>query len=179
MQKLANSELQRLTVDEFKNSVKLSVIVVLDNVRSALNVGSIFRTADAFRITAVHCCGITPVPPHRDVLKSALGATDAVSWEYFPDTLSCILKLKEAGYRIASVEQAVNAIPLQHAASTVALPLALVFGHEMDGVSQHIINESDCTLEIPQSGTKHSLNIAVCTGIVLWEFYRGKQQVDQ
>lgn len=171
MQKLRNKELGRLSVDEFKKSEKLPVIIVLDNVRSAMNTGSIFRTADAFIVEKICCCGITPVPPHRDVLKSALGATETVQWEYYKDTLTCVAALKATQTTIAAVEQTINSLSLQN----ICLPaqrLALIFGHEMDGVQQEVINQCDYTIEVPQSGTKHSLNIAVCTGIVLWEIYR-------
>lgn len=175
MQKLTNDELNRLTVDEFRNSEKLSVIVVLDNVRSALNVGSIFRSCDAFRVAGIYCCGITPVPPHRDVLKSALGATDSVAWKYFDDTISAINELRQKHYTIAGVEQTVDSVKLNDLENNFKLPLALVFGHEMDGVSQEVIHLCDFALEVPQAGTKHSLNIAVCTGIVLWEVFRSSE----
>lgn len=172
MQKLRNDELGRLSVPEFKNSEKLPLFIVLDNVRSAINVGSIFRTADAFRIQRILCCGITPVPPHRDLLKSALGATESVEWEYFEDTISCIHSLKQKNVRIAAIEQTVNSVPLQEFKVDFTSPLALIFGHEMEGVSQEAINLADFSLEIPQVGTKHSLNIAVCAGIVLWEVFK-------
>ncbi len=172
MQKLRNDELGRISIPEFKNSAKLPLIIVLDNVRSAINVGSIFRTADAFRIQHIYCCGITPVPPHRDLLKSALGATESVEWAYFPDTLSCINVLKEKNVKVAAIEQTVKSIPLQQMEVDHSHPLAVVFGHEMHGVSQEVINRCDFSLEVPQAGTKHSLNIAVCTGIVLWEIFR-------
>ena len=171
MQKLTNEELKRLSVEEFKESEKLPVYIILDNVRSGLNVGSVFRSADAFRVAGIYCCGITPVPPHREVLKSALGATDSVQWEYFQDTLSVISKLRSGGCIIASVEQTSNAVML-HQIPKSAQPLAIIFGHEMDGVSQEAINQSDYSIEIPQTGTKHSLNISVCAGIVLWELAR-------
>ncbi len=172
MQKLRNDELGRLSVEEFKNSEKLSIYIVLDNVRSAINVGSIFRSADAFRIKGIYCCGITPVPPHRDLLKSALGASETVEWYYYEDTLACINELKQQNFSIAAIEQTVNSIPLQNLEVDFKRPLALVFGHEMEGVSQAVINHCDFSVEIPQTGTKHSLNIAVCAGIVLWEVFR-------
>jgi 23S rRNA (guanosine2251-2'-O)-methyltransferase len=159
MQKLRNNELERLSVDEFRTSEKLPVCIVLDNVRSALNVGSIFRTADAFRVNEIVCCGITPLPPHRDILKSALGATDSVSWSSYTDTLSAVKTLKEQGYTIAAVEQTVNSVKLNAIAENFSKPVALVFGHEMEGVSQDVIDACDFTLEIEQAGTKHSLNI--------------------
>jgi 23S rRNA (guanosine2251-2'-O)-methyltransferase len=172
MQKLTNKELKRLTVDEFRNSEKLSVLLVLDNVRSGLNVGSIFRSADAFGIEGICCCGITPVPPHRDILKSALGATESISWKHMPDTLAAIAELKEKGYRIAAVEQTIDSVKLQEIQIQGQQPLALILGHEMEGVSQEVIDHSDFTIEIPQAGTKHSLNVSVCAGIVLWEISR-------
>ena len=172
MQKLRNDELGRLSVPEFKNSEKLPLFIVLDNVRSAINVGSIFRTADAFRIQRILCCGITPVPPHRDLLKSALGATESVEWEYFENTISCIHSLKQKKVCIAAIEQTVNSVPLQELVIDFTNPIALIFGHEMEGVSQEAINLADFSLEIPQAGTKHSLNIAVCAGIALWEVFK-------
>jgi 23S rRNA (guanosine2251-2'-O)-methyltransferase len=171
MQKLRNDELERLSVDEFRTSEKLPVCVVLDNVRSALNVGSIFRTADAFRLMEIVCCGITPLPPHRDILKSALGATDSVSWSGHADTLTAVKALKERGYLIGAVEQTVNSVKLNEVTENFKQPVALVFGHEMEGVSQDVIDQCDFTLEIEQGGTKHSLNISVCAGIVIWQFY--------
>ena len=179
MQKLRNDELGRISVEDFKNSEKLSLIIVLDNVRSAINVGSIFRTADAFRIMQICCCGITPIPPHRDLLKSALGATESVHWEYFTDTLSCINTLKEQNVVIAAIEQTKNSVQLQELKVSNAKPIALIFGHEMNGVSQDIIDCSDYSVEIPQTGTKHSLNIAVCAGIVLWEVFRKSKSIQQ
>jgi 23S rRNA (guanosine2251-2'-O)-methyltransferase len=172
MQKLTNQELERLTVEEFKNVEKLPVFVVLDNVRSGLNVGSVFRSCDAFRVAGVYCCGITPCPPNRDVLKSALGATESIIWKQFPDTISAIAELRNEGYKIAAVEQTVNSVMLHQLPNEFTDPTALIFGHEMDGVSQEVIQICDFTIEVPQAGTKHSLNIAVCAGIVLWEIFR-------
>ena len=172
MQKLSNDELSRISINEFKESAKLPVIIVLDNVRSAINVGSIFRSADAFRILGIHCCGITPAPPHRDLLKSALGASDTVAWQYHTDTLSCLSELKKRDFTLAAIEQTRNSIPLQSVQLDQDKPLALIFGHEMNGVSQEVINHCGFSIEVPQAGTKHSLNIAVCAGIVLWEVFR-------
>ncbi len=174
MQKLTNQELERLTVEEFKNVEKLPVFIVLDNVRSGLNVGSVFRSSDAFRVAGVYCCGITPCPPNRDVLKSALGATERIFWKQFPYTIGAITELRNTGYKIAAVEQTVNSVMLHQLPHTFTEPLALIFGHEMNGVSQDVIEMCDFTIEVPQAGTKHSLNIAVCAGIVLWEIFRNQ-----
>lgn len=169
MRKLLNEELTRLTKEEFGMVPKTPLVVVLDNVRSHLNVGAVFRTADAFLIEAIYLCGITGTPPHRDIHKTALGATETVAWKYCESTHKAVNELKEMGYRIISVEQADGAtllhtfIPKQH------IKYAVVFGNEVEGVSQEIVSISDIVLEIPQYGTKHSLNIAVSTGIVIWD----------
>ena len=178
MQKLSNDELSRISINEFKESAKLPVIIVLDNVRSAINVGSIFRSADAFRILGIHCCGITPAPPHRDLLKSALGASETVAWQYHQDTFSCLSELRKKEITIAAVEQTSSSILLQSMLQEEEKPLALIFGHEMEGVSQEIINHCDYSIEVPQAGTKHSLNIAVCAGIVLWEVFRKSKFIE-
>jgi tRNA G18 (ribose-2'-O)-methylase SpoU len=172
MRKLQNSELGRLSVQEFKETKKIPCIVVLDNVRSLNNIGSVFRTSDGFLIEAIYLCGITATPPHRDIHKTALGATETVSWQYFLETEQAIQKLKNEGYKIFSVEQVENSMPLEKFQETNVEKIAMVFGHEVKGVSQEIINMSDVCLEIPQYGTKHSLNISVCAGIVLWEVYK-------
>lgn len=171
MRKLQNSELPRLTPEQFKANEKLPVIIVLDNVRSHLNVGSVFRSADAFLIEAIYLCGITGTPPHRDIHKAALGATETVAWQYFETTEAAIATLKENHYTIASIEQAENATMLQDLNYT-GERLALIFGNEVDGVAQDIVTASDTVIEIPQYGTKHSLNISVSVGIVLWEIAR-------
>ncbi len=172
MRKLHNNELNRLKPDEFKQAQKIPCIVVLDNVRSLNNIGSVFRTSDAFLIQAIYLCGITATPPHRDIHKTALGATDSVSWEYFIETRQAVEKLKSDGYRILSVEQVDEGISLDQLSIDPAQKTALVFGHEVKGVSQDIINLSDACIDIPQYGTKHSLNISVCAGIVLWEVFK-------
>ena len=172
MRKLQNNELSRLTVSEFRETEKIPCIVVLDNVRSLNNIGSVFRTSDAFLIEAVYLCGITATPPHRDIHKTALGATDTVKWEYFLETSQAIKKLKTDGFRIYAVEQVENSLPLMKFQDEECDKAALVFGHEVKGVDQEIVNMSDACLEIPQYGTKHSLNISVCAGIVLWEVYK-------
>ena len=172
MEKTKNEELGRLSVEDFLKTEKIPVVIVLDNVRSALNVGSVFRTADAFRVSKIYLCGITPVPPNRDILKSALGATETIQWEYATTTIEVINNLKEKNFYLAAIEQTKTSIPLQHFNLSKEKKLALIFGHEVDGVNQEVINECDASIEIPQQGTKHSLNIAVCAGIVVWEVFR-------
>jgi len=169
MRKLLNSELERKTLEEFKKAEKAPIVIVLDNVRSQSNVGSIFRTADAFLTKAIYLCGITAQPPHRDIQKTALGATESVSWKYFPETLDAIHKLREAGYRIIGIEQAEGSVELQDFRIVKGEKYALIFGNEVNGVDQKIINLCDYCVEIPQFGTKHSFNIAISVGIVLWE----------
>jgi 23S rRNA (guanosine2251-2'-O)-methyltransferase len=169
MRKLLNSELERKTVEQFRKTEKAPFIIVLDNVRSQSNVGSIFRTADAFLTEAVYLCGITSVPPHREIQKTALGATESVEWRYFPGTIDAISELKEKGYLIIAVEQAEGSVELQDMDIDKKHKYALVFGHEVNGVDQEIVNLCDFCVEIPQFGTKHSFNIAISVGIVLWE----------
>jgi 23S rRNA (guanosine2251-2'-O)-methyltransferase len=169
MRKLLNHELERKTLEQFRNSEKVPFIIVLDNVRSQSNVGSIFRTADAFLTEAIYLCGITSCPPHREIQKTALGATESVIWKYFPKTSEAIDELKNNGYKIVSVEQAEGAVELQDFIPEKGMKYALVFGHEVNGVDQEIVDSSDFCVEIPQFGTKHSFNIAISVGIVLWE----------
>jgi 23S rRNA (guanosine2251-2'-O)-methyltransferase len=169
MRKLLNEELPRLSVDEFKEHPKMPLILVLDNVRSHLNVGSIFRTADAFLIEAIYLCGITGIPPHRDIHKTALGSTETVVWKYFQQTTDAIAELKSLGYRIISIEQADKAIMLDAFMPQNGEKYVMVFGNEVDGVEQQVISASDLVIEIPQYGMKHSLNIAVTAGIVMWD----------
>jgi tRNA G18 (ribose-2'-O)-methylase SpoU len=169
MRKLLNSELERKTVEQFKSTEKAPFIIILDNVRSLSNVGSIFRTADAFLTEAIYLCGITSCPPHREIQKTALGATESVSWKYFPTTAEAVNELKKMGYEIIAIEQAVGSIELQNLQIDKNRKYALVFGHEVNGVDQEIVNICDQCVEIPQFGTKHSYNIAVSVGIVLWE----------
>ena len=168
MRKIKNEELERLTVDEFKSSQKNSVILVLDNIRSLNNVGSAFRTGDAFLIEKIYLCGITGKPPHRDINKTALGATDTVEWQHEENTLEVIERLKKENWTILSVEQADNSLSLEQFKPNKAEKYCFVFGNEVFGVEQEVINASDECLEIPQFGTKHSLNISVSIGIVLW-----------
>jgi 23S rRNA (guanosine2251-2'-O)-methyltransferase len=172
MRKLKNEELDRLTKEEFKANEKVPVILVLDNVRSHLNVGSVFRTADAFLIEAIYLCGITGAPPHRDIQKTALGATETVAWRYFPTTAEAIALLRSNFYKIVSVEQAESATMLNDVNYDGREKLAVVFGNEVDGVDQTTVTASDMVIEIPQYGTKHSLNISVSAGIVIWELIR-------
>ena len=171
MRKLKNSELGRKSVNEYKKADKSPIIVVLDNVRSMNNIGSVFRTADAFLVQAVHLCGITAKPPHKDIQKTALGATESVPWKYYETTIETIKQLKDNGYIIISVEQAKEAIPLGDFVTKKGGKYALVFGHEVRGVAQEIVDLSDYCIEIPQFGTKHSFNISVSAGIVLWELF--------
>lgn len=172
MKKLRNDELDRKTVEEFKAAVKHPVKIVLDNVRSQNNIGSIFRTCDAFLLEGLVLCGITSVPPHREISKTALGATESVEWVYKESTLDAIRDLRDQGYRILAVEQASGSRMLHEISPKPGDRYALVFGHEIHGVSQEVVDVSDGVIEIPQHGTKHSLNIAVSAGIVLWEFFR-------
>lgn len=172
MRKILNEELDRLSVEAFKKSRKIPVVVVLDNVRSQNNIGSVFRTADAFRLEGIILCGITATPPHREIHKTALGATESVQWEYHQETTTAIGKLKEQGYKIMSVEQAEGAIPLDSLKLSPGEKVALVLGHEIRGVDQKVVDLSDHCIEIPQFGTKHSLNISVAAGLVIWEVFK-------
>ncbi|MGC1390909.1 MAG: RNA methyltransferase [Bacteroidales bacterium] len=174
MRKLLNRELGRKTLEQFQKSEKSPFIVVLDNVRSQSNVGSIFRTADAFLIEAIYLCGITSTPPHREIHKTALGATESVAWKYFPKTSDAINDLKDNGYKLIAVEQAEGSIALQDLLIENDQRYALIFGHEVNGVDQKIVNNCDLCVEIPQFGTKHSFNIAISVGIVLWELNKKK-----
>ncbi|HTX89149.1 MAG TPA: RNA methyltransferase [Bacteroidales bacterium] len=169
MRKLTTEELNRLSVENFKASPKLPVVLVLDQVRSHFNVGSVFRTADAFRAEAIHLCGITGTPPHREIHKTALGATDSVHWEYYPSTKDSLSILKKKGYRIFAVEQTDASIPLQKFDPGKTGKIALVFGNEVRGIEEEALAMTEGSIEIPQYGTKHSLNLSVTAGIVLWE----------
>ena len=169
MRKLSNNELDRLSIAEFKQHKKANIILVLDNVRSHLNVGSVFRTADAFLAEAIYLCGITGVPPHRDIHKSALGATETVQWKYFETTQDAVTNLKAEGYQIVSIEQAENATLLTNFTPETDAKYAVVFGNEVNGVEQQIVSASQWVVEIPQFGMKHSLNVSVSAGIVLWD----------
>jgi 23S rRNA (guanosine2251-2'-O)-methyltransferase len=173
MRKLLNIELERKSVEEFRKTEKSPFIIVLDNVRSQSNVGSIFRTADAFLAEAIYLCGITARPPHREIQKTALGATESVGWKYYQHTIDAIGDLKGEGYRIIGIEQAEGSVALNNFQVEKDIRYALVFGHEINGVDQTVIDNCDNCIEIPQFGTKHSFNIAISVGIVLWELSKG------
>ncbi len=168
--KLKNSELNRLSVLEYKAAAKTPIIVVLDNIRSLNNIGSVFRSADAFRIQKIYLCGITATPPHKDIQKTALGATDSVPWEHITNTIDLIDKLNADGVYTVAIEQAEQAQELQNF-KMPSQPLAVVFGNEVKGVTQEVVDACQAVVEIPQIGTKHSLNISVSTGVVLWDLY--------
>ncbi|UCE93764.1 MAG: RNA methyltransferase [Flavobacteriaceae bacterium] len=171
MRKLKNSELNRLKISDFKKSEKVKLIVILDNVRSLNNVGSVFRTADAFLIEKIYLCGITAQPPHKEIHKTALGATESVDWQYEKDTEELVNKLQGEGVTVISVEQADGSISLENFVPKKEQKYAVVFGNEVKGVGQGVVDASDLCLEIPQYGTKHSLNISVSCGIVLWDLF--------
>jgi 23S rRNA (guanosine2251-2'-O)-methyltransferase len=174
MKKLTNKELGRMSPEEFKEAEKMPLIIVLDNVRSAYNVGSVFRTCDAFPVQALYLCGITCYPPHKEILKTALGSHETVVWKKFTTTLEAVEELKQMGYKVFAIEQAEESLSLNDVDKQQLKnsKIALVFGHEVDGVHQDVMNVCDGCIEIPQGGTKHSLNIAVSAGVVLWEFFR-------
>ena len=171
MKKLKNKDLQRINITEFKSAKKTPVTIVLDNIRSALNVGSVFRTADAFLIENIILCGITMIPPNKDIRKVALGATNSVNWQFERNTLDAVTILKENGYHIMGVEQADKSSMLDNF-SLPNKPLAIIMGNEVNGVSEDVIKLCDEVIEIPQFGTKNSLNVSVATGIVIWELWR-------
>ena len=172
MRKLKNSELGRKTIEVFKKAVKTPLIIILDNIRSLNNVGSVFRTADAFLIEKIYLCGITAVPPHKDIHKTALGATESVDWEYQKEIVSLIKKLQEKGTKVFAIEQTDGAMSLEKFEVNKDHKYAFVLGNEVKGVSQEAVSQCDSVIEIPQEGTKHSLNIAVASGVVLWDFYQ-------
>jgi len=174
MRKLLNKELGRKTIDQYRLSEKSPFVIVLDNVRSQSNVGSIFRSADAFLVEKIVLCGITGTPPSPDIRKTALGATESVNWEYAEKTVEAINLLKNDGYLIIGIEQVENSYELRNFVPEKTRKYALVFGHEVNGVSQEVIDLCDYCIEIPQFGTKHSFNIAVSAGIVLWELNRNR-----
>lgn len=169
--KILNSELDRKTVAEFKEAAKTPLIVILDNIRSLNNIGSVFRTADAFLIKKIYLCGITATPPHKDIQKTALGATETVTWEYVENTNALVKKLQEEQVIVLAIEQAEGAIMLNDFKPDKDKTYALVFGNEVKGVQQEVVSASDGIIEIPQLGSKHSLNIAVSTGVVLWDLF--------
>ncbi len=176
MKKLLNEELHRKTLEEFKNAGKNPLMVVLDNVRSLNNIGSVFRTCDAFLVEGLMLCGITATPPHREISKTALGATESVTWQYHSNTLEAIAELRKNNYKIFAIEQTVQSSMLHTFQISQNEKYAFIFGHEIRGVEQEVINHCDGVIEIPQHGTKHSLNVAVSAGIVLWEFFRFYQK---
>tara|TARA_R110002124_G_scaffold144238_6_gene309239 strand:+ start:1226 stop:1753 length:528 start_codon:yes stop_codon:yes gene_type:complete len=171
MRKLKNSELERISIDEFKEVAKTPLIVVLDNIRSLNNVGSVFRTSDAFLIEKIYLCGITATPPNKEIHKTALGATESVEWEYFKDTLTLIEKLKVKNVKVLSIEQAENSTILNEFIPEKNQKYAVVLGNEVKGVQQEVVSASNDCIEIPQLGTKHSLNISVSCGVVLWDLF--------
>lgn len=168
------AELNRKSVEEFKRSDKIHVIAVLENIRSAYNVGSVFRTADAFLLNAIYITGYTCVPPHKEIKKTALGAEETVDWKHFSNATDAIGSLKKDGYKVFAVEQATNSLKLQNIDFGIAEKIAVVFGNEVTGVEQETILQCDGCIEIPQLGMKHSLNIATAAGVVLWEIVRGR-----
>ncbi len=171
MRKLKLEELGRISSEEYKEVKKIPVVVVLDNIRSMHNVGAVFRTSDAFLIEKIYLCGITATPPHKEIHKTAIGATESVDWQYVEDSVSLVNELKNNDYTIVSIEQVENSVSFEKYDVDVTKKYAIVMGNEVDGVQQAIVDETDVCLEIPQSGTKHSLNVSVCTGIVLWKWY--------
>ncbi len=172
MRKLKNRELERLHVEEFKKATKIPLIVILDNIRSLNNIGSVFRTSDAFLIEKIYLCGITAKPPHKEIHKTALGATESVHWEYVEDTLTLVKKLKSEKLKVLAIEQAENSTMLQNFNIESNQKYAVIFGNEVKGVQQEVVSASNYCIEIPQFGTKHSLNVSVSVGIVLWDLFK-------
>lgn len=173
MRKLKITEMGRMNVEEFKASDKMPLVVVLDDVRSMYNVGSVFRTADAFRVEAIYLCGITACPPHPEIHKTALGAEDTVAWQHFDTTMEAIAHLRTSGHTVLSIEQCEGSTPLQHLdLRPIGQRFAIVLGNEVKGVKQEVVNASDACIEIPQYGTKHSLNVSTTAGILIWECAR-------
>lgn len=170
--KLKLEELGRVDVETFKETPKIPLVVILDNVRSMHNVGAIFRTADAFLVEKIVLCGITPQPPHREIHKAALGATESVDWEYFENIVDAVEFLKRQNFQILGIEQTTTSQPITDFTINKVKKYALILGNEVDGISDEILPNCDVFLEIPQLGTKHSLNVSVCGGIVMWEFFR-------
>lgn len=170
MRKLKLKELRRVTPEEYSLQPKISVVVVLDNIRSGMNVGSVFRTCDAFSVESIHLCGITACPPHREIHKTAIGATQSVKWHHHSSVMDCVGSMKKQGYRIIGVEQTDQSISMESFAVDPKDRYVLIFGNEVEGLSEELLDVLDHALEIPQFGTKHSLNVSVCAGIVLWHF---------
>jgi len=172
LRKLSLKELGRVDPETFRKQEKAPIVLVLDNIRSGLNVGSAFRTADAFALDKIYLCGITATPPHREILKTAIGATESMDWEAADDILDLVKTLKQDGYTVFAIEQTDASLPLQNVHPDKGQKLALIFGNEVRGVQEDILPLVDGAIEIPQFGTKHSLNISVCLGIVVWELFR-------
>ena len=172
MKKLKLEELNRPSVEEFKKQEKTPIVVVLDNVRSAHNVGATFRTSDAFAVEKIYLCGITPTPPHRDIFKTAIGAHESVEWQHEKEISTTVAQLKKEGYQVWAVEQTSDTVLLQNVDLHSVEKVALVFGNEVMGVSDSILGMIDGAVEVPQIGTKHSLNVSVCVGVVLWEVFK-------
>lgn len=172
MRKLKITELNRLSVDEFKETDKIPLIVILDNIRSLNNIGSVFRTSDAFLVEAIYLCGITATPPNVEIHKTALGAEDSVAWKYFAETTDAVTELQNNEYTVYAIEQVENSISLEELTLDKTKKYAIVMGNEVKGVQQSVVNICDNSIEIPQYGTKHSLNISVTTGIVIWDFFK-------
>ena len=177
MRKISNDELTRLSVDDFKEAEKMPLVVVLDHVRSCNNVGSVFRTSDALLVRMICLCGITATPPDKEIHKTALGAENSVHWEHFSTTEEAVEQLRNDGYTIIAIEQVEGSIPLQDYIPEPNTKLALIFGNEVKGVQQQVVNLCDQTIEIPQFGTKHSFNISVSAGIVLWDLFNKMKRV--
>ncbi len=170
--KLTMEELHRISVQEFKEAEKLPLTVVLDNVRSQNNIGSVFRTGDAFRVERICLCGICSTPPHRDIHKTALGAEDSVDWTYYEESIDCVRELKEQGYKVYSIEQVDDSVMLDSLSENIGDRIAVIFGNEVEGVQEELLPLCDGSIEIPQQGTKHSLNVSCAAAIVLWEFFK-------
>jgi 23S rRNA (guanosine2251-2'-O)-methyltransferase len=179
MRKLKNNELDRLTVEGFKTSTKTPIIIILDNIRSLNNIGSVFRTSDAFLVEKIYLCGITATPPHKDIHKTALGSTDTVAWEHAENTLDIVEKLKLENVKICAIEQVENATMLNDFSPEANAKYAFVFGNEVKGVAQDVVSASDVVIEIPQFGTKHSLNISVSCGVVVWDVFSKMKNTTQ
>lgn len=172
MRKITNQELGRPSTEEFAKSEKIAVVVVLDNIRSAQNVGALFRTSDAFAIESIELCGFTATPPNRDIHKSALGAEATVAWSHHETTIDCVKRLKERGYKAVAIEQVEGATMLHEMQFSKSEKYALIFGNEVMGVEQEVVNICDAAIEIPQAGTKHSINVSVAGGVLLWSAYK-------
>lgn len=179
MRKLKNSELDRLSVNDFKEAKKTPIIIILDNIRSLNNIGSVFRTSDAFLIEKIYLCGITAKPPHKDIHKTALGSTDTVDWEHVENTVDLVEKLKAKNVKICAIEQAENATMLNNFKVEANTKYALVFGNEVKGVAQNVVDASNAVIEIPQFGTKHSLNISVSCGVLVWDLFSKLSQISE